>query len=104
MKVSNKMTSNSKTNVSKNDVSNTIFNGVKSIVKRRATPWVGTMTELDQLLNRVNSTPKNWPGSASALRVALNKVVNRLRNAGVSVRFKRSTDHTRTRLVEFRVR
>lgn len=96
------MTYNSKTN---NDVSNTIFSGVKSIVRRRTTPWVGTMTDLgDALENRVNSMPANWPGSASALRVALNRVVNRLRNAGISVRFTRSTDHTRTRLVEFIVR
>lgn len=95
------MASNSKTN----EVSNTIFNGVRMMMKRRSTPWVGTMTELnDTLKNRVNSMPGDWPGSASALRVALNKVVNRLRNAGVSVRFTRSTDHTRTRLVEFSVR
>lgn len=96
------MVLNSKTN---NDVSNTIVSGVKSIVRRRTTPWMGTMTDLgDALENRVNSVPANWPGSASALRVALNKVVNRLRNAGISVRFTRSTDHTRTRLVEFIVR
>lgn len=99
------MTSNSKVSVSKNDVSNALFNGVRMMLKRRSTPWVGTMTELnDSLQNRVSSMPGNWPGSSSALRVALNRVVNRLRNAGVSVHFTRSTDHTRTRLVEFSVR
>lgn len=83
----------------KNDVSDMIFNGIKGIAKRRKTTWVGTMTELGMTLqNRVQSD--NWPGSASALRVALNKVVNRLRNAGVSVRFTRSNDQNRTRLVK----
>ena len=96
-----KMTFNRK----ENEVSNVLFNGVRMILKRRATPWVGTISELDETLQaRVNSMPRNWPGSASALRVTLNKVVNRLRNAGVSVRFTRSTDHTRTRLVKFSVR
>lgn len=96
------MVLNSKKN---NNVSEVIFSGVKAIMKRRTTPWQGTVTDLgDALENRVNSMPANWPGSASALRVALNRVVNRLRNAGISVRFTRSTDHTRTRLVEFIVR
>lgn len=95
------MTSKSKTN----QVSDTIVSGVKMMMRRRATPWVGTMTELNAALrNKTNSMPANWPGSASALRVALNRVVNRLRNAGVSVHFTRSNDHTRTRLVEFSVR
>lgn len=99
------MTYNSKVSSGKNDVANAIFNGVRGMVKRRTTPWVGTMTDLNKYLqNRVNSMPGNWPGSASAFRVTLNGVVNRLRNAGVSVHFSRSTNHTRTRLVEFSVR
>lgn len=97
------MASNSKAN---SEVSNTLFSGVKSIIRRRATPWVGTMTDLDSavsraLMNTKNGVPINWPASPSALRVALNIVVNRLRNAGVSIRFVRSSDYTRTRLVEF---
>jgi hypothetical protein len=98
------MTLNSKTNQVRNEVSNTIFSSVRSIVARRTTPWVGTMTELGETIENRVSVPKNWPGSASALRVAFNRVINRLRNAGVSVRFTRSTNHMRTRLVVLTVR
>lgn len=92
------MTLNSKIN---NEISDAMFNGVRTILSRRTTPWIGTMTELDASLNRVlrDRVPSDWPGSPSALRVSFNRVVNRLRNAGVSIRFTRSTDHTRTRLV-----
>lgn len=100
------MASNSKTNNVRGVLSNALLNGVKNIVSRRSTPWVGTMTELNTAL--VNSLRgkivSNWPGSPSALRVALNRVVRRIRGEGISVRFNRSTDHARTRLVEFSVR
>jgi hypothetical protein len=95
------MTYNSKQN---NEISEVIFKGVKAIMRRRTTPWQGTMTDLFITIEdrrKMGSIPANWPGSASALRVALNKVVNRLRNAGIGVRFTRSTNHARTRLVEF---
>jgi hypothetical protein len=96
-KVGNKMVYNKK----EMTVSDALVFGIKTLVRRRATPWVGTMTQLNEVLqNRLHTLPENWPGSASALRVALNKAVNRIRNAGVSVRFSRS----KTRLVEFRVR
>jgi hypothetical protein len=82
-----------------NQVENTLVNGVVSVVSRRTTPWVGTITELNNVLVKKFGTVENWPRSASALRVSLNKVVNRIRNKGVSIRFMRSTDHNRTRLV-----
>ena len=94
------MTSNSKVNQVRNEVSDVLFSGVRSVLRRRATPLSVTMTDLEKLTrNRVSSTPKNWPASASAFRVAFNRVVNRLRHAGVSVRFKRANDNVRTRLV-----
>lgn len=97
------MVLNSKANNVRGTVSNALLNGVKIIVGRRTTPWVGTMTELnDAVVNALRGKiPSNWPGSPSALRVALNRVIRRVRAEGVSVRFTRSTDHTRTRLVEF---
>ena len=95
------MTSNSKTN---QDVNNVLFTSVKRIVSRRTTPWIGTMTDLNSAVARVARIESSGiVGSPSALRVQLNKVVNRLRNAGLSVRFLRSTDKARTRLVKFSV-
>lgn len=90
----------SKTNSSKVDVSDTIFRGVISMLKRRS-KYEGTMSQLNGILVKsVGRNDSKWPGSPSALRVSLNRVVNRLRNAGVSIRFVRSTDHVRTRLVK----
>lgn len=83
-----------------NNVSDAIFSGVKTMMNRRSTPWVGTVSELGETLqNRM--TFSAWPGSPSAFRVQLNKVVNRLRNAGIRVVFSRANDRKRTRLVEF---
>ncbi len=100
------MTSNSKRNNVKLTVSNALLNGVRTIVNRRAKPWTGTMTDLNFSLVSVlrSKVPANWPGSPSALRVALNKVIRKVRSEGVRVRFTRSTDHSRTRLVEFSIR
>lgn len=88
-------------NREQNTVIDTLFNSVMQIVNRRSTPLESTMTELNKtLVKRLgNRVPSEWPGSPSALRLSMNKIVNRLRNAGVSVRFVRTTDHTRKRLV-----
>lgn len=91
------MASKSKTN----EVSTVVFSGVKQLVNRRRTPWVGTMSDLMVVIN--NGRFATLPKTPSAMRVALNKVVNKLRNAGISIRFSRSTDHARTRLVRFSV-
>lgn len=82
-----------------NQVENTLVNGVVSVVRRRTTPWVGTITELNSVLVKKFGTVENWPRSASALRVSLNKVVNRIRSRGVSIQFVRDTNKERTRLV-----
>lgn len=94
------MVSNSK-QVNVDDV---VLNSVLEVLRKHsATTWVGTMTELSAALTRVvgKSKSSTLPGSPSALRVVLNRVVNRLRTRKVSVKFARTNDHTRTRYVKF---
>lgn len=103
------MASNSKKVVrrttTETSVDSVVFSGIVSVVKgmRKGTIWTGTMTELNSALvstlGRKNSNI--LPGSPSALRVVLNRVVSRLRNNKVSVKFGRTTDHSRTRYVKF---
>jgi hypothetical protein len=86
------------------DTSEITFRGVISIVEGQSgSVWTGTMTNLTTALNRVLSRKQRTllPGSPGALRVVINKVVNRLRNRGIGVRFGRTTDHARTRYVRF---
>jgi hypothetical protein len=101
------MTSNSKTNNRSNTVDTLVFNGVLAMVEgMNQDAWVGTMTDLNSVLARgcTRSVARQLPGSPSALRVVLNRVANRLRTRGISVKFSRTTDHTRTRFVRFSVR
>jgi hypothetical protein len=102
------MTSNSKTNNRKNTATNNInemvFRGIVSVMERQAEGiWMGTISNLATALNRVLSKKQrtNLPGSPAALRVVINRVVNRIRNRGIGVRFGRTTDHSRTRFVKF---
>ena len=84
--------------------SEVIFRGIISMMEGQSgSKWTGTMTNLTSALNRVLSRRQRTllPGSPSALRVVINKVVNRLRNRGIGVRFGRTTDHARTRFVRF---
>lgn len=88
------------------EVENALVKSVVSMLEKRSTPWIGTMTDLNGVVvKQVGKTgvPSTWPRSPSALRVVLNRVVNRIRNAGVSVRFVRSPDHERNRLVVFKM-
>lgn len=99
------MASTSKANVRKNVVNNVdeiVVRGITAVVSVGDT-WVGSMTDLSTALRRVSSKRQRTalPGSPAALRVVINRVVNRLRNRGVGVRFGRTTDHTRTRFVRF---
>ena len=94
------MTSNSK-NIS---LDNVVLNGIIRVIDRKDNMvWTGTMTELGSSLVRVLSKKQSamLPGSPGALRVVINRVINRLRSRGVSVRFARTTDHVRTRYVRF---
>ena len=94
------MASNSK----KENVHDVVLNGVLQVVNSHSKDtWMGTMTDLNSALGRILGRKRATvlPGSPGALRVVLNKVINRLRNRKLSVKFLRSTDHTRTRLVKF---
>ena len=96
----NKMSTNSK----QVSVDNTVLNSVLEVLhKHNEKIWVGTMTDLSTALTRAagKSKSSNLPGSPSALRVVLNRVINRLRYRKVSVKFARTTDQTRTRYVKF---
>lgn len=85
------------------EVSTALLSGIKEIVRRRNTPWVGTITELNLAVQRAlrGRVVQSWPKSSSSLRVSLNRVIRQLRSAGITVRFSRATDRSRTRLVEF---
>lgn len=94
----------SRVNATDVNVDDVVFNSVLSFLNRQnVSSWTGTMSELNTSLTRVvgRKASSVLPGSPSALRVVLNRVVNRLRNRKVGVRFGRTTDHTRTRYVRF---
>ena len=81
-----------------------VLDRVQSVLENQVEgTWIGTMTELSTAIVRVSSKKQRTmlPGSPGALRVVINRVVNRLRNRGIGVRFVRTTDHGRTRLVRF---
>jgi len=86
--------------VVKFDVNNTVLDGVLRVLDNRNV-WTGTMTDLRKELVTYIGNKSNLPRSPSALRVVLNRVVNRIRVRGISVKFGRTTDHTRTRYVRF---
>ena len=82
----------------------TVLNGIIKVIDRKDNMmWKGTMTELSTVLVRVLGKKRSTilPGSPGALRVVVNRVINRLRSRGISVRFARTTDHVRTRYVRF---
>jgi hypothetical protein len=98
------MTLNSKTDTTNVSVDDVVLSGILEVLKKNnAKVWSGTMTELNAALVRVLGKKRSeiLPGSPGALRTVTNRVVNRLRNRKVSVKFVRTTDHTRTRLVRF---
>ncbi len=96
------MTYNSKEKVSVDDV---VLSGVIAILnsKQNTNKWVGTMTDVSYAITSVmgKKVKKNLPGSPGALRIVLNRIVNRIRSRGISVKFGRTTDRTRTRFVKF---
>lgn len=87
-----------------NDINDTVLDGILMVLdKSNVGSWSSTMTKLETALVRVLGKKRSivLPGSPAALRVVINRVVNRLRTRGISVRFTRTTDHTRTRVVRF---
>lgn len=102
------MASNSKVssrkNAAINNVDDVVFRGIATVVDQEVeSAWVGTMSNLTSALNRVLSKKQRTtlPRSPGALRVVINRVVNRLRNRGIGVKFGRTSDHMRTRFVRF---
>lgn len=97
------MISNSKTNMEQ-----IVLNGVLSVVnsQHENSIWTGTMTDLQNQIskNLSRSERKNLPGSPAALRIVLNRIVNRIRNKRVGVKFYRTPGFARTRLVKFSVK
>jgi len=97
------MASNSKKNPQKVTSDELVFRGIKSMIRNRRS-WSGTMTDLISVIRNTKlSTEENhvMPKGPAALRVVVNRVVNRLRSRGISVKFGRTTDHMRTRFVKF---
>lgn len=94
------MVSKSKSIVRKTVVENTVLQGVLTVLDKGGT-WIGTMTDLNTELVKRLGKKIILPQSPSALRIALNRVVSKLRRRGVSIKFGRTTDHTRTRYVRF---
>lgn len=82
---------------------NIILSGVLTLLDNN-NEWVGTMTDLSRMLVKCLGKKVILPGSPSALRVVLNRVVNRLRCRGVSVKFNRAPNYDRTRLVRFKTK
>jgi hypothetical protein len=97
MKVSIKMALNKVVN----SVDDVVLQGLL-LVLDRTNIWIGTMTDLSELLVRTvdKRTKRLLPKSASALGIVTKRVVNRLRNRRVSVKFFRAPCSNRTRLVK----
>ena len=82
---------------SESDVNGMVFNGLLNILNNAPGEWTGTMTDLRKSLSKQVDDKSLLPKSPSALRLVLNRIVNRVRNRGVSVKFGRS----QTRYVSF---
>jgi hypothetical protein len=87
-----------------NEVNEVVMTGIMKIIDNSNNKnWSGTMTNLNERLMKV--LPENQimilPKSPAALRMVLNKVINRIRNRSVSVKFSRTPDRIRNRIVKF---
>jgi hypothetical protein len=96
--------SSTATGVYKNkDLAGTIQARIVSLLGKEGGVWIGNMTELTRALENVSrkTTPENWPTSPSVMRKVINNAVYSIRRSGVRVKFTRTTDHMRKRVVEF---
>jgi len=82
-----------------------VVEGFSSFVSQNPN-WTGTMTQLSRKISRTLSrSEKNLlPGSASALRKVIDRNIRRIRSRGISVKFARTPDRMRTRLVQIATR
>lgn len=78
----------------------TVRSRVLSLLSRRNN-WRGTMTDLLNAIALRGRQPEVWPGSASSLRLVMNRLVPSIRKAGFKVQFSRTTDRERRRVVSF---
>jgi len=85
------------------NVDDVVLGGILDILNKSG-EFKGTMTTLSHKLERrLNKNEANvLPKSASALRIVINRIINRLRTRRVKVNFKRSNNRVRTRIVEFK--
>jgi len=90
--------------ISNQTVVQTVRTRVLSLLQRRNGSWSGSMTELLTAITAGRQAPELFPASPSSLRRVINRVVPSLRREGFEVRFTRTTDHARRRLVSFTTR
>lgn len=85
------------------ELSQNIQTRIFALLDRKHGSWNGTMTELNRAMTTVvrRAVPSNWPKTPAVLRRVVNTIVPALRRSGVSVEFGRTTDHSRTRYVNF---
>ena len=81
----------------------TVKSRIETLLTRKNGTWNGTMTELNRAITAGlrRAIPTNWPKTPSVLRRVVDSVVPSLRKVGISVQFGRTTDHMRTRFVNF---
>ncbi len=83
-------------------VDDVVVNGVVAVMDNSfEQTWKGSMSELGVFLNhalRSTEDVRDLPRSPSALRVALNRVADRLRSRGIGVQFGRNHEQ---RFVQF---
>lgn len=86
------MALNSNTKMVK-QVDNMVLKGIVTFLKSQKTnKWTGTMTDLSSNVRKNLSKDElsMMPKSPSALRVVVNRIVNRIRNNRIGVKFTRT--------------
>lgn len=85
------------------EFANSVRERILTLLDRKDGSWTGTMTQLSRAITSGirRAVPLDWPTNPSILRRVVNTVAYSLRKEGVRVKFERSTDHMRTRLVSF---
>lgn len=94
-----KQTKNSK------NIDNIVLNAVVSFVeskKTKTSEMTYTMTQLNNAIIKTigKKTVEQWPGSPAALRVVLNRLVNKLRARKVSLSFSKTAGSNSKRVVK----
>ena len=87
-------------NTNEPTVDNVVVETVAAFVQANG-EWAGTMTQLSKKIARVAGRFNRdyLPGSPSALRKVIDRNIRRIRSRGISARFNRTSDRTRTRIV-----